>query len=401
MDNKSAMATSPIKQVDSYVDGHKESVRYQNVSEFNSTLCIDFLELFGYPSFLKINNWHQGIDWCLFVVNEVPESREYLVEAPYPLESLAANPKYQEWYKCIPENIRHQLKRYPEMGFSLLYHINHYQAAYDLFISSPTLLWFFLRTAKSEKWTENKVISLLNGKRTNILAACGLPASNAALKLMNNFDFDVFCIKKFWKIKEAYELGYYAKLNHHKKIDFTLFSVLIRFPELIGSSLMNHYSTNTWKANVDLLLQDIKLISAQLDEQELGTIRLRQCKNLYEANLLHDRLIIKLNKRSIDYLPENNFSLPPFLGTEHIIPITGSKELAIEGLTQHHCVRSYENKILDGNYYVYRILQPERATLGIRLNKKMPPTINQLFLSWNKPVSRKTRTSIDSWLLVD
>ncbi len=362
-------------------------------------LIVDFNVLFGCASHLKISPWEHKVDWVLFVHGEEPEAREYLAEAAFPLECIAGNVEYKEWYQAIPEIVRHHIKRYPEMGFTILYHISHYSSAYELFISNPNLLWLLLCSARNDGWKESKVISLLNGKRPNILKACGLPDTRAAVKLVNKLDFDEFCIKKFWKIIEALNLPSYVKFNHHQNLDFSLFKILIRFPDLIGTPLMHHYDVLTWTINTEMLLQDIELISRRLNDVEQVKKRLQQCKNTREVEQLHDRLVERLNRQSNDKLPDNNFPEPPIAASKHIIPIRGSRELAIEGQKQHHCVRSYEGSIFKGSYYVYKVIAPERATLGLKLYKNSPPSINQLLLSCNKSVSIETQQLVEQWLL--
>jgi len=364
----------------------------------DTDLTINFQALFDYPSYLKISHWKEGVDWALFVEKEPPQPREYLKEAALPLAYIATLPGCQKWYQSIPEDVREQLKRYPDMEFTLLYHVSHYQTAYELFLSSPTLLGLLLSYAKAVNWTEDYVVQLLKGKRTDILAACELPGTKSAVKMLGNLDFEKYCIEQFCKIQEGLGLPEYAKLNHHKFVGFDLFSELIRFPYLIGTPLMLDFCRFSWIGSYEMELRDIQLVAMRLDQEASVKARIKKCNNRQEVKNLHDRLVEALNKKEIKGLPNNNFLAPPLEGTETIIPITGSQDLAREGQEQHHCVRGYEGMIKDGNYYVYKILLPERATLGLRLHKNGPPTIDQLLLSCNENVSRKTRKQVKKWL---
>jgi len=362
-------------------------------------LTIDFKALCGCPSYLKINHWKDGIDWALFVEEEAPEVREYLKEAAIPIEYVALHPDCKDWYQSIPEAVREKLTRYPEMGFTLLYHVSRYQSAYELFTSHPNLLWILLSCAKKESWQEDQVVQLLDGKRTEILKACGLLGTKAAVKMLNNLSFEQYDIEKFGKIQEGIGLSEYANLNHHQSLEFDLFCMLIRFPVLIGTPLMLNYNNKSWTLKAEDILKDINLMAIRLDQKEGVRKRLKQCGSVQEVKNLHDRLVIVLNKKSISDLPRNNFPTPPILGTEIIIPITGSRGLAIEGTRQHHCVRGYEQKIVDGNYYVYKVIVPERATLGLKLHKNSAPTVDQLTMTCNGAVSKETRSYVEQWLL--
>jgi len=364
----------------------------------NNSLVLNFQELFGYPSYLTINSWEQGIDWVLYVEGEEPEVRNYLTEAAVPLSFMAVRKEYNKWYKAIPDDIRDELLRYPEMSFTLLYHVNRYSAAYELFIRNPNLVWILLQFARSEKWDEAKVVELLNDKQVNILHACGLPNTRAAVKFIKKLSFDEYSTDQFKRIIEALGLPCYAKFNHNKSLDFPLLSLLVRFPVLLGSSLLNQYDSLNWTYKTESLLRDIGRIAEMLNQVETVNISVRRSKNTNELRVLHDRLAYKLNQEVIEGLAEGNFPEPPILGTDSIIPITGARELALEGKIQHHCVRSYEDPILNNEYYVYRVLTPERATLGLALHKELPPSIDQVLLSWNKPVSKETRNMIESWM---
>ena len=59
---------------------------------------------------------------------------------------------------------------------------------------------------------------------------------------------------------------------------------------------------------------------------------------------------------------------PPLPGTDKIQPIDSVRELLLEGQIMHHCVGSYIENVLSGDWYIYRIMEPERATLGILLD---------------------------------
>lgn len=74
-----------------------------------------------------------------------------------------------------------------------------------------------------------------------------------------------------------------------------------------------------------------------------------------------------------------------------------------EGKQQQHCVVVYDRDIIAGRYYVYQILQPERATLGIKIKPdKIDPSLRTLVIdqiqgSNNQTVTNQTRTAILTW----
>ena len=64
-----------------------------------------------------------------------------------------------------------------------------------------------------------------------------------------------------------------------------------------------------------------------------------------------------------------------------------------------HCVGSYWRKIVRGDYAVYRVLEPERATLGLRWSKARPAwSIDQLRGFANQPVRPETKVLVRDWV---
>jgi hypothetical protein len=62
----------------------------------------------------------------------------------------------------------------------------------------------------------------------------------------------------------------------------------------------------------------------------------------------------------------DNRRLAPVPGGAAIQPIMSWLELLQESEEQHNCVFSFRNRILQGAYAVYRVLNPVRATAGLR-----------------------------------
>jgi len=98
------------------------------------------------------------------------------------------------------------------------------------------------------------------------------------------------------------------------------------------------------------------------------------------------------------YLRNIIYPEPPIQGNNYIVPITSKGSLFNEAVSQHHCVKIFHKEILEGSYYVYKILIPERATLGLRITSGQKPQIDQLVLERNKNVSAETELIVESLL---
>jgi len=77
------------------------------------------------------------------------------------------------------------------------------------------------------------------------------------------------------------------------------------------------------------------------------------------------------------------------------------QQLQQEGRRQQHCVAAYHQDIVKGAYFVYRVLKPERATVGIKIkyaaDSKVTLQIDQLRGNRNNRVSPATKEAVLNW----
>lgn len=91
--------------------------------------------------------------------------------------------------------------------------------------------------------------------------------------------------------------------------------------------------------------------------------------------------------------------LPPIPGTSSIIPLQSTNSIIEEGDEMENCVMRYIPKILAyQNYYIYRVVKPERCTLSIRKFKGYWK-LDQIKTFSNRRVSNSTLKKIGPWLL--
>jgi len=147
---------------------------------------------------------------------------------------------------------------------------------------------------------------------------------------------------------------------------------------------------------------------------------LYHAKSLSQIKLIHDRLINLFNHQHSQNPQTNDIftNKPPVSGTEFIKPIISKRDLYYEGEKMHHCVGSYIDNIEQGKCWIYRVLQPERATLQImpkyglstNLHKSVHNknkqkvfasqyySIGQLYKACNNPVNKDTLQVVQRWL---
>lgn len=105
----------------------------------------------------------------------------------------------------------------------------------------------------------------------------------------------------------------------------------------------------------------------------------------------------------LDRLGEERFDqslpAPPRAGGNGIVPILHGKDLFEEGHWMNHCAASFLDRILAGKYYIYRVEEPSRATLGLLRRRGGSWVIDDLRGRFNKPVDDNTYNRVIAWWL--
>jgi len=348
-----------------------------------------------------ITYWHGGITWQL--KSKKREQVLGLFSPPLaPFELLSQREDCQDWYLAIPESIRNSIHKYRHIDFALLYMMSHYRYAYELFISHPHLLWILLCEAKQNEWSEEKLVTIIGLPRKDILAECGLPGTKASVRLLAKFNFDRYDMTAHAIIKSVFALPSYERLNHHHQaINFRLAKLMVRHPILTRQTFIHSLKEDEWNSHISTTLNDIFRLAGELEHMHIIN-DICDCKSNRDLITLHDWLTRRLNQRTMNQNYRNKFNVdyppPPLEGTDTIIPITNGLALIKEGEDQRNCVATYHNDIERGEYYVYKVLSPERATLGFTLAYGQTLRVEQLYLKLNKKTSKETMKAVLDWV---
>lgn len=363
-------------------------------------LDLDYLGQ-GYRVFLSV--WDHGIRWASKHHGTL-EIMPLALDPGLPLLN-PNNPWAAPWQKRIPAGVLEALAPFTTERWAMLCWASRSSKALDLLRSAPVLLWVLLVTARSEHWSDERIESALGMKRREILAACRLNPANSTLKLLTKFQAlpfgsSAFELIRLW-LKDP-ELGH--SLRHYHTVTEALLRFLRQYPELAESPLARDAPQNDRDYFRDLgqWYADTQRMRDEVGADDLNRHFYRHA-NLQAVRREHDRLVRRVNEQGVrprDEQPFIDFAYPdpPLRGTETIVPITRYSELILEGKTQEHCIRSYHPDIQARGYYVYQVLHPQRATLGLRLKRGMAPRLDELKGHRNQPVSRETLESVQAWL---
>lgn len=87
---------------------------------------------------------------------------------------------------------------------------------------------------------------------------------------------------------------------------------------------------------------------------------------------------------------------PRLKGDATIVPVRSARELVNEGLLMRHCAANLLSLAMGGGIAVYRVLEPERATLAVR-QMFGEIAIQDLALADNEAPSEPTRRRVEEW----
>lgn len=367
--------------------------------ESDASLNIDLTRMLGYDFSVNIRPWNEGISWSSTSAEETT-FHDYSAELPVTFALLKREKNANPWLDLLPQDIRSALDTYDEkysnVLFSTLWFISRGRHAYEYFLNQPRIVWFMLQHAKLYKWPELYVASLFSEKRRTILEACGLPGNKSCLNFLAKFSSESYGPRQFKFIRGALNTADYRRVTHLKFVDEHIFDFMQKHQELPWSNLLIHYDGHWNLTSLNSIINDIVRIAQDTGCPNILN-RICKFKNLTQINRLHDDLVDKTNQRMIDTIPDIHYPSPPIPGNDDIVPVSNKKDLVTEGIDRHHCISSYHDRILAGDYYVYRISHPESATLGITKTQNKLWKIDEIKTKFNGKPSDETTKTVYSW----
>lgn len=372
---------------------------FVHVEPDTRNLMMNFSQFLGHECRVKITPWNEGIYWTN--VTEIEQQTiKVISEFGVPFVGICKEEGAAKWLATFPSGLQEKLIAYElkYLGtiYLLLWCISRSKYAQELFESNPFLVWIVLKTAKSQCWDTESLLAVFSCKRTKILLACGLGESKTVLKTIQKLKMSYYSYVQFRQITTYDWHDVSNKLTHLPFVDMPLLKFLEHYPELATAKLIQTYGERwcwkVFKRKVEYTLN----MGADLGHKDIMA-RIGSCKDMQKLITLHDKLASEINGQAWESLPVVEYGEPPISGTSVIVPITNNHHLHREGKEQSNCVSSYHVPIFQEKYYVYKILTPQRATLGIKLTKGGYYSIDEILLKGNKAVDAGTRGSVMDW----
>lgn len=369
---------------------------------------------FGEPVDYGEEAWGDEANNEAFDPFEVTEDHEAEALTPEQVEAIA---RYREersrqdtlltvrFLESIPHEVRTLVAEFPTRHWHLLSMIARCPATLDLVREQPAMAaamasnWVFRKGTSKDamRW----IRKMLPRRRREILTALGFPEQELSTRIISKIPAEDSSIDMLLHVRRLLRHPDLQKiLAHIKVLDAPVLGLI-----LSKNRKLIHRRVLMQVAEDEKLPVDRKLIPAMLHHyvymwnrtQTTGDIKVFQTvQSLITAyDALFEQYLNGKQRVQIEGFPE-----PPLLGTESIVPITNRETLVAEAMAQRNCVSTYLPRIAAGNFYVYSMLSPERATIGLR-RVDTRWVLSEVTGYRNAPVSHECAEQLNRWLGVD
>ncbi len=127
-----------------------------------------------------------------------------------------------------------------------------------------------------------------------------------------------------------------------------------------------------------------------------------RCHNGAALDELRQLLIVELYDSAPDKLARlagypREFPRAPVAASTTILPVLNEHELHVEGRAMNHCVATQVHEFLEGQAFLFRVLEPQRATLKIK-KQGYRLVVEELKLAGNEEPAPATYAAVELWL---
>lgn len=347
-----------------------------------------------------------------------------------PLEGISPDADWAGWFarrqnalreyaRTFPEDVLTLALRYSNGQWHMLCFMAGCQGAIDLVRSNPALAYCLVNHKLFERGASGnspmpEAQSWVYKKQRDILKRLGFPCTEAARKIMQKvIPVDVtiremrILRKAMTNTKVVHALSRLHQINKPvllmvndpatlNSITHTVFNEIAMQDDYYIAGRISYIREVEGKFNLkpktfnklhDIFSSESQLFSLEHELELLGLItdetepeftkmeRLLNCgphkpfNGLEEIVRYHNHLVALLRDESLGFVsvPET-FPSPPYVGTKTIIPIRTIYELLKEDDETEHGAAAALPSMARGSTYVYRVVEPVRATLYIRKN---------------------------------
>ncbi len=311
------------------------------------------------------------------------------------------------WAAHIPREVRKPIARFGNRQWHLLSMVARCgQPALDLLHSNPALAymlasnWVFHKPVVCQPMRSIRSLLRRGRNQRDIMEWLGFPPSQSMRRILARIVPASCTITRLLYLLDCCRNPRVQKtLCHLNRINASVLRI-VTDPELRGRVGFDVIERLSRKRGEDRTPRLARLLM-DMDRMcyDLG-VEPRKIWHLEDIERIHDAMMENLNAEEVDdFSPDMDieFPPPPLPGTELIEPICDLRTLREEGFLQKHCVSAYGRKIaVNRTVYIYRILEPERATLSLTRHGKNWH-LGELKGFRNDSVSAQTWKQVREW----
>lgn len=305
----------------------------------------------------------------------------------------------------------------------------------------PVLFMLVMHYAECDHWSDEQRLS--SCKLTSVVDLLGLiemPATDRVLAALVKatevnsrflpLSYAPSELDKLYRFFQSEALNDVAEQAIPADVDqlMDLAKLLVAFPALATARFIQRHSQKHCLSWAQLKIQRIQWAAKSLQISDIDK-KLRRCRHHKDISLLKQRLenqlsdsmVTALAAVDLDNLDDvldavlpwlnpselsqleahwfDRYDPVPIADNEQMIQLSDYQALFLESHRQHNCAVTYRCDVEIGDYAIFQVLGPERATLGLNLHhKKQRYQFDQLVLKDNQPVAPETRRAVKRWL---
>lgn len=331
---------------------------------------------------------------------------------PNPPVRLTPAQQTRKAFECfrfsMPKPVAAVLEPFRTNQWPLLVMLRYDENALELAQSNPVLAFSLAQKLRGDR----EMIAALkcsHMRQRDLLEVLDLPSSPAAVTLFRKVSPSSVNGDNWYSLLEVIrrELsGRKSPLFHLPSINSGVIEIL-RHPDAsraVSPGLLEEVSkeqSEKYRGRV------VHIITSTLQMQEELRVAAgaRRFQSLERLKQTHAEVTELYRRRIRQLIDANNhetehFRSPPLPGIPgRIEPITSAEALVNEGEEQGNCVASYAARVRQGNTFLYRVLEPERATLSIvRATPFADWQVGELEGKYNTEVQPETEEFVRNWL---
>lgn len=319
---------------------------------------------------------------------------------------LEKHQAFRLFRQSLPPRLALAVERYPARQWAVLRMVQEREDAVELIEQNPALGFCTANLARFRALFGNlgkQAAELSCQPQRDILGWLGFPDTQAWVNVFHKILPETVTVGRVQALRDVARDQDMAKRLAHLPVINTGVLELACQPqllELVTPALLNEIAASDEErlhgSAVHLLADLVDTLRRMNERPRFGGIR--TLAGLHERaqaiNAAHQRHMLMRE----EVWATLKFPPPPVPGTNDIVPLTEPRQLGEESREQRNCVVNYCERVAAGKVFIYRVLQPERATLSLAPAANGEWEIDQLLRACNQPTSPMTLQAVQTWL---